>query len=222
MRPGMASDPLQDLPLVHRLALAYAPARAREATLTLMLLDERLAGILRQKSEIIIAQIKLAWWRDRFGEDPAQWPAGEPLLARLSRWAGDTRELAALVDGWEALLAETFGEAQVGQFAQGKARLWRALAAGIGAGDAAEETGRAAAEWAIADLALNLRGGEDGAVAIEYAQRQVWRKPRLPRTLRPLAVLHGLAARALARGSTDLLDGPGASLAALRIGLSGR
>jgi phytoene synthase len=40
--------------------------------------------------------------------------------------------------------------------------------------------------------------------------------------LRPLAVLSGLARRSLARGGSPLLDGPGAMLLAVRLGIAGR
>ena len=118
----MPTDPVEDLPLVQRLALSYAPARARADTLTLLTLDNRLSGILRQRGETIIAQIKLAWWRDRLGELPANWPTGEPLLARLADWSGDTQALVPLVDGWEAILAENLDAPRIDEFATGRAR----------------------------------------------------------------------------------------------------
>jgi phytoene synthase len=44
----------------------------------------------------------------------------------------------------------------------------------------------------------------------------------LPRALRPLTVLAGLALRSLARGGAPLLDGAGATLLAVRLGIAGR
>jgi hypothetical protein len=44
----------------------------------------------------------------------------------------------------------------------------------------------------------------------------------LPRTLRPLTVLTGLARRSLGRGGAPLLDGPRAALLAMRLGIAGR
>jgi phytoene synthase len=40
--------------------------------------------------------------------------------------------------------------------------------------------------------------------------------------LRPLTVLAGLARRSLARGGAPLLDGSGAILVAMRLGITGR
>ena len=126
--PVSASDPL---PLPRRLALAYAPRRSRDAVLGLWLLDQRLAGILQAQGEVLIAQIKLAWWRDRLGEDPAGWPRGEPLLALLQSGKVPPRSYLPLVDGWEALLAEDLTAAGVDwveyEVAGGGGRYWDIL-----------------------------------------------------------------------------------------------
>jgi phytoene synthase len=210
----MSGIDADELPLAARLALSYAPSRARQANLTLLLLDARLAAILRQRGEPIIAQLKLAWWRDRLGEDAKLWPSGEPLLERLRSWPGALPELVALVDGWERLLDEQLGEQAIEEFAQGRAVGWLALASG-------ERVWATARRWALLDLALHLDAGEEREF-VELAARAIPVKAGLPRDVRPLAVLHTLAQRALDRGSNDLLDGPSAGLAALRSGLFGR
>lgn len=253
-----SAELLDTLPLVQRLALAYSPPEAREDTLTLLALDRRLAAILRQRSEVLLAQLKLAWWRDRFREERAAWPAGEPLLARLAGWRGDLAPLAELVDGWEALLAESLRPDAMRAFAAGRAAGWAALAGELMARDhpparrsqpspglAKEVTPfqpkpepqrrpgppgtnahpgveQAAREWALADLALNLGAWPEAELAREVALAEPWKPLRLPRALRPLAVLRGLSGRAVRRGSSEALDGPGAALLALRIGLTGR
>jgi len=84
-----------ELPPPQRLALAYAPARARPATLALLALDARLAAILRGRREPLAAQLRLAWWREMFARPPSDWPAGEPLLEALRGWR-DPSGLAAL------------------------------------------------------------------------------------------------------------------------------
>ena len=219
----MSSEFLEDLPLAQRLALSYAPRRAREDTLTLFALDARLGGILRNRGEVIIAQIKLGWWRDRLSDDPANWPGGEPLLARLARWSGDTRRLLPLVDGWEALLAERLDQVRIDEFAHGRAIAWSTLGAGLGAAGAdLPRIGQAAREWALTDLSLHLGKAEEASLARAAALEQDWTARRLPRALRSLSVLNGLARRALRRNATELLEDPGAAMLALRIGLTGR
>ena len=208
---------LETLPLAHRLALSYAPARARVRTGALLALNQRLAGIVRQAGEPVIAQMKLAWWRDRFAQAPVDWPVGEPLLAALAESGGDTARLGALVDGWEALLAERLGETEIAAFADGHAAGWHWVAGGSDA----PAIDRAARQWALADLARNLGDAEERARAAG-ALRSVETPGRLPRGCRTLAVLRALALRALDRGEADLLAGPGAALLAMRVGISGR
>ncbi|GAA0279305.1 hypothetical protein GCM10009127_20530 [Alteraurantiacibacter aestuarii] len=218
----MTSHPADSLPIAQRLALSYAPARARDACLTLFLLDNRLADIMRQRSEIIIAQMKLAWWRDRLSEDPRAWPQGEPLLARLQQWSAAPGDLLPLVNGWERLLADDLTASAMHEFAQGRALAWQALGAVSAGGGGAQHVQQAAHEWALADLALNLGTAEEAQAARTLALAGPWQAKALPRAVRPLAVLRGLSRRALDRGSTEVLDGPGAALLALRIGLTGR
>ncbi len=213
----MHSSANDELKLAQRLALSYAPGHAREAALTLMLLDNRLSAILRQKGEVMIAQIKLAWWRERLGEDPVKWPRGEPLLERLQALPIAPQKLVPLVDGWEILLEERLEEASLHQFATGRAAGWAALAGGEAA-----NASRVAEEWALADLALNLDDEQEAERARAILHKSDARSPRLPRSLRPISVLHGLSMRSLKRGTNDLLDGPGAMLVALRIGMMGR
>jgi len=216
----MTADLVETLPLAQRLALAYAPRAARSDTLALLALDARLAGIVRTDGEPVIAQMKLAWWRERLAQDPQDWPLGEPLLALLREGRLSTGALAPLVDGWEGLLAEQLDEHVVHGFATGRAALWQGLAkAHAGAAEHAEQPAR---EHAIADLALNLGSEAEAALARDLAQGQPWTRPRLPRPLRPLAILHGLTRRALQRGAGEVLDGPGAMATALRLGILGR
>ena len=212
--PSDMPDPLTPL---HRLALSYAPASMRESTYSLMLLDERLAAILRLGGEPMIAQIKLAWWRDRLTEEPSSWPAGEPLLARLRDWPGDVSRLARMVDGWETLLSERFGPEELDAYAAGRGSGWVALAETCGVDEAAVD--RAARQWAIADLLPHLAKPEEAEPARACLDQAA---PRIPRPLRPLAVLRKLTVKAALQGHGDPLHGAGALFAALRAGLTGR
>ncbi|RPF70333.1 hypothetical protein [Aurantiacibacter spongiae] len=222
MPVAMDDDLLDTLPLAHRLALSYAPCRAAGDILALLALNQRLGGVLRQASEPVIAQMKLAWWRDRFRQSPEDWPAGEPLLAALARWRGDTKRLEALVDGWEILLAESLGREEADSYAAGHAGAWAALAEGVGSRIDAPLVERSAAIHALADLALNLPPGAERRQVEGMLEAGRAATPRLDRPLRPLAVLRALSLRAVARSSKELLDGPGAMTVALRSGLTGR
>ncbi len=218
----MSPDPLVELLPVHlRLALSYAPARARALTLGLFALDCRLAGIVRGTRETLLGQVRLAWWRDRLCEKPEAWPEGEPVLAVLRLWGAEAGALSALVDGWEGLLGDPplQGDA-LERLADGRASAFGALARLLQADP--DEAIRAARGWALVDLSGKLGDPSERSAARELADQLDWRRNRLPRSLRPLAVLHGLARRAMRRGEGDLLAGGGAGLVALRLGLLGR
>ncbi len=103
----MNSIPSQ-LPPPANLAAAYTPVAFRPAFTLLLQLDVRFADIVRKAREPMIAQIKLAWWRDAFVTEPALRPKGEPLLQALGA-CGDViapSALEDLVSAWELMLGE--------------------------------------------------------------------------------------------------------------------
>jgi len=212
------SDLVGELPQPQRLALAYAPARARLATLATLALDARLAAILRARREPIAAQLRLAWWRDVLARPAAEWPRGEPVLDALRDWR-DPSGLSDLAKGWEALLAEALSPAVIAEFAGGRSRAFACLARELRVA-AIEDAERAAQLWALADLAANVSDGDERAMVVDCGRRLA--PPALPVSFRPLAVLAGLGAAALRKGGAPLLDGPGSTLLALRIGFTGR
>lgn len=218
----MSADLLETLPLPQRLALSYAPRRARAPTLAMLALDTRLAGIIRTGGEPVIAQMKLAWWRERLAQDPAQWPVGEPLLALLNESAHECTRLSPLVDGWEVLLADSLGLEEISLFAKGRALAWASVADAAGQTGASVSVENAGRTWALADLAMNLGTQEEIARVRAAAEKETESQPVLPTVLRPLTVLRGLAIRALRRNATEMLDGPGAMATALRLGIIGR
>lgn len=182
-------DPLE------RLAVAYAPRRVRAAWVGLLALDRRLAEAAREGREPLIVQIRLAWWRDRFAEPATAWPGGEPLLALLAPWDAERSALTRLVDAREA---EALGDEGEGNLSQARLEAMVALArlSKCGAEDAVR---RAAAQW---------QGIEPGGGA-----------PRLPRAMRPLAVLRALAVRERAGKPASAVR---TLLTVVRFGLIGR
>ncbi len=208
---------LEELPAPQRLALSYAPSASRAATLALLALDARLGAALRQGGEPVLVQMRLAWWRDTLAAGPGGWPAGEAVLEALQVWR-NPGALVALVDGWEALLGETLDAEAIEGFAAGRGDAFAQLA--IELGNDPQAAGAGARLWALGDLAANLSDTAERARVLEAAGGLPC--PPLPRALRPLAVLSGLARRSLARGGFPLLDGPGAMLLAVRLGIAGR
>jgi phytoene synthase len=217
---AFAMDPAldADLPDPLRLALAWTPRSTRRATLALLALDTRLAGFVRRGTEPLPVQMRLAWWRETLQAAPAAWPRGDPLLDELREW--DTpAQLVELVDGWEGLLGEQLDAEAIRAFAAGRERAWTVLAKQIGIGEARAE--EAARSWALADLATNVSDESERKLVL---QESAGLRPQIPseRPLRPLAVLAALGRRALRRGGRPLLEGRGAGLLALRVGMFGR
>lgn len=214
---------IETLPVLQRFALTYAPASSRAATLALLALDTRLAGVVRSASEPMLAQLRLAWWRETLAQDADALPEGEPLLANLKTWGGHHRALGALVDGWEAMTGKApLGEQAMRDLADGRGTAFLALAEAVGEGGHADVVRRLTRNWALADIASRLSLPEERNTAFSLAKAQDWRRAKLPRALRPLIVLHGLAGRAVRRGDSLNELTPAAFLPAIRLGLLGR
>ena len=222
MNPPLSHDPAITL------AMAYAPRDARPVFEDLFALDRRLADAVRQASEPIIAQMKLAWWRDRFAQDPGDWPRGEPLLARLTQWQADgganLSQLGALVDGWEQIAAADELTPDVAlAFAEQRARSWAVAASVLGIAELGT-LDMAGMRWALADLAQHCASDAERALVREVARdcgHAGGQRPALPRRLRPFAILAVLGGRALQR-QRPMLSGGGDFLAAVRAGMLGR
>lgn len=108
------NDTASPLPPPANLAVAYTPVAFRPAFTLLLQLDGRFADIVRKAREPMIAQIKLAWWRDAFAAEAALRPKGEPLLQALVE-CGESIKLSALQDlvsAWELLLGQEEWAAQ--------------------------------------------------------------------------------------------------------------
>jgi len=212
---------MDELPLDRRLALAYAPAAMRVDHLAVFLLDLRLSRLVAQQREPMLTQMRLAWWRDRLREEASGFHHDEPVLAMLAGWGAQRADLIALVDGWEALLADPpLPDFAVCNFAQGRAQAFSALAIRAALPQQREEAARAVFDWALADLAAHLSDPDELGQVRAIAGERDWRPARLEKRLRPLTVLHGLAARQ--KGAGPLLVGIRDGLAAIRLGLLGR
>lgn len=207
-------------PLV-RLSLAYATTASRAPLTLLFALDQRFAGIVRSSREPMLAQLRLTWWRERLSAGKGGEGGSDPLLALLARWPGPPDPLAALAVGWEAMTgaAPLPGSAFL-ELAEARAGAFAALA--VEQKNAAGAARRMALGWSLLDIAAHLSDPREQESALALARAQDWQRQALPRGLRPLAVLHGLAARAIAMENPLQEPGPGSLVRAVRIGLLGR
>lgn len=211
---------LNQLPAPLRLALAYAPRAVRPVAMALFALDQRLERQVRQTSEPILGQVRLAWWRERLAELP-QLPAGEPLLAACAAAQLHGPALIGLVDGWEAVLLAEDHAAAVAALAETRGALFAALAAAAGAEAHSEQARLAGKRWALADLAMQGGQSEIGQVARAELKGLLTSRQRLPRSLRTLAMLDGWALAVSRRDNTTLHPNWRDLSVMLRIGLLG-
>ncbi|QPQ55736.1 squalene/phytoene synthase family protein [Allosphingosinicella flava] len=180
------------------LALAYVPARHREAVRALWTLDAALGAALTTGREPAIRQIKLAWWREALERlDTAPAPA-EPVLQALETHvlprgvAGGA--LAGLEEGWRMLLAGNLDGAALDIYAAERGGLlFRLTAQLLAASSPAPNWGEG---WALADLARNASDpGERNAALIAAWERLRDKGTSMPRAIRPLTMLAKLARR---------------------------
>lgn len=205
-----------------RLAIASARAGDRSAWAALLALDETLGRTVARAREPMLAQIKLAWWRERLtaGLQEAQ---DDPLLAAVAQAFGQDRPaLAALVDAWEQLLAPPpLARAALESFADGRAKCVVLLATRLCGAEAAGARDEARL-WALVDFAEHCSSGAEADDAMALARSLAGRRAALDRRLRPLAVLGGLARRAARSGRRTMLGDRLSPFVAARIALSGR
>lgn len=201
-----------------RLALAYAPGAVRPLYLALFALDARLGAIVSSAREPMLAQLKLAWWREQLEKPADQRAKGQPLLAALDPWGANATGFQTLVSGWEHLLPhDNFNPEDLISFSQARGSACAALAELVGSDPLAA---RLAGEWwGLGDLARPAESFEVQALVTDLAARLSPQRPQLDRNMRPLLVLHELARRSVGRPSAK--HRPGDLLTAMRLGMFG-
>jgi len=149
------TDSVLELAPPARLAIAYAPSDVRSAFALLLQIDNRFAELLRNAREPMIAQIKMAWWREAFASAAEARPKGEPLLQALNE-AGDRiplRALEALASAWEQLLgSEKFSQEAIDVHAELRAEaIFLTYAGWVGSVQDVRPIGRS---WALEALRM--------------------------------------------------------------------
>ena len=149
------TDSVLELAPPARLAIAYAPSDVRSAFALLLQIDNRFAEILRNAREPMIAQIKMAWWREAFASAADARPKGEPLLQALNE-AGDRIPLCALealASAWEQLLgSEKFSQEAIDLHAELRAEaIFLTYAGWVGSVQDVRPIGRS---WALEALRM--------------------------------------------------------------------
>ena len=216
-------DHVDTMPPEFELALAYTPAEMRSRLHAMLAFDQRLARIVAKTTEPMLGQMRLAWWRDNLGRHIDERPTGDAVLDAISReWAGSKDALVEMIDGWEVIVAaEALTEDQLKRYTTARSAPFVKL---FDDGNATSDLRISAAttRFACADLASRLGEGDERELAIRCGSQRADPGNRLPKAAAGLGVLEALALRALKRGGRPLMEGRGASLAALRAGFLGR
>lgn len=211
-----------ELPAPQHISLAYAEPAQREAWRTLFLLDLRLGGLVIHAREPMLAQIRLAWWRDALALPPLMRPSGDPLLKQIGQHlAGVESELSALATAWEALIGDApLPLERLTEYCTLRAAAYAAMAQLAGAPDSRASAVAHARQWVIGDTQSRLSDPQERATVLALARGSAPTEG-LPRAMRPLAVLSALGQRA-ARLEQPVFEGRSSALLALRVGLLGR
>lgn len=212
------------LPPELQIVVQYCASPIDGMLATALSLDQRLARIVAQSSEPMLAQMRLAWWREELGKNPADRPSGDAVLDAIGRhWSGQELALRKVVDGWEEMLAEPpLPTSAAMEFATGRAAVFGAIAES-GGYDAQKAACQAIGlRWAFVDAALHTSDHGERELLVGLAQNQEASAVRLSRPLRGLNVLDALVYRSLRKGARPLLEGRGAALVAIRAALLGR
>jgi phytoene synthase len=175
----------------------------------------------------MVAQMKLAWWREALGRLDNAPPPAEPLLQAVAASLpaiGRGAAIARLADGWEFLAADDDLRAEDFQgFAEERgARLFRLSAQCLGSEPVPglEAAGRC---WALIDLARHASKASERDTALAAAAAEREQLPeRWPKGLRPLGMLTVLAARDGERAMLAPVASPSRMLRMLAHRLSGR
>ena len=201
------------------LMLRLVPFEVRPAIEALWRVDAAMGDVVARATQPALAAVKLAWWRERLGELDTGPPPAEPRLRAAAEYLLPANvtgaELAALEDGWAALLEEHVDAARV---AERGIQLFRLAARLLGADES--RTGEAAALYALVSV-----GRRDVSELMDKAGTYLrpLARQRFSRPLRPLTGLARLAVRDLKRGAPFETEGSPPRLAAmLRHRLTGR
>lgn len=219
--PGCGTGTTVPVSSAEALALHYAPDRWRGDYLALFALGSRSRLTVMQAREPMLAQIKLAWWREQIETLRPGGTHPEPVLNLIAQgWLSEKEALAALIGGYEGLLApDDLSDEAIAAFIDAMAGTFASVARLTGNDREADAAKLAGLSWGAACMSSVMQQQTPASV---LAESHLLPLPRLSRSLRPLSVLHALANRSLRRGGAPLVDGRGSVAVAFRAGLCGR
>lgn len=179
--------------------LIAAAGGARDRAACLFLLDNACAQVARTVHEPLMAQIRLAWWRDGLLAETTRAAHRSPEMDALRALEGFGQmqpHLVAMIDGWEELILFDGADpdAMLTAYARGRGGgLFAAF------GGAAESDATDGPVWALWDLVGHL-GDEVLAQKAVAIAGEAAAKPRDMRLPRMLTMMAGVARDDVRRG----------------------
>ena len=187
------------------LALSYAADTARPGLAALFSLDDTLGQILRTTREPLVGQMRLTWWHEALRALDSAPPPAQPVLQALADHVVargvSGAQLAAMIDGWEALLeAEAIDGPALQLHAEARGRGLFVAARTVLGGAPADPVEAAGEGWVLADLARHVRDPAVARRAATAASQAIAAATavRWSRAGRPLGALTQLARMDLA------------------------
>lgn len=183
-------------------------------------LDAVLGTIALSAREPLLAQIRMAWWRDQLKVPEAGFRAKDPLVRSLAEaWGTDASQLIKLVDGWESLIDD---RGSGSAFVESRADFGAAIAKSLDCEQDVDAARMYGALWAFSDLTNYSPHPKVREWAIEHWKTEFEVTSKTSVELRPLAILGGLARRSLERGGTPMLGDRKSPFVALRFWFTGK
>ncbi len=145
-----------------RLSISYLKGDQRTLLALFLAFDSRMADIYEKMTEIMIAQIRLAWWRDTLSSEHK--PKGEPLIKLIEEMETIFPEVAvsnillAMIDGWEVLMTadSVMSYDDILSYADGRGSVFFAAIAELcGKAEHNTEFAELGAIWALYNLPSN-------------------------------------------------------------------
>lgn len=176
--------------MLRPIVLAYAPSRVRADLAALLDLDETLGRVVASTTEPMIGQMRLTWWHERLAALGRESAPAEPVLGALNDTVAQgvvtSEALAAMVEGWEALLEPVpLDDVALRSFSEYRGNALFAIAANICDQPVAKELG---AGWALIDFAMHCSDHGTAVKAILMA-RDCFKETKIsgPKPLRIIA-----------------------------------
>src|SRR5688572_8775091 len=154
-------------------------------------LDVSLGAVLATGRDMMISQIRLAWWRESLEKLDQQRAPAEPVLEgereHLIPVGISGAMLSELEQGWAVLLsADALTSEELARYAGGRGKVLFELSARL-LGEVPSFVSVAGKRWALVDLARH--SGEPDAASAMGRARAFPADPEWPARLRPLGML---------------------------------